>query len=321
VVDSLLYRGTGAQVAALRSLEQRNFVVLEYLALAAGELKQEAAHRTFALNAVEAIGRVATTPHERLVALRMALSTALAAGRPATADSVLKAAQWNKDVADERARWQVLAAVTGVATLADPATIEAADRLLDASAGDSTGTNAWLVARWARGRDATRAATARAALRALPASPLVTSLLDDLTAIEHLERGDTAGALAAWQRGLSRYSVEHVVFGLVGSLWPLRLEAARVAAARGDDQAVLALTTAFEQMAGFVDQVAWPEALLFRARALRATGNPALVRQGDELSVLVGNLLAQANGHRVALRDSLRQAYDAATGRAAPSPR
>jgi len=320
VVDSLLYRGSGAQIAVLRSLEHRNFTVLEYLALAAGELRQKAAHREFALNGVEAIGRVAATPHERLVALRMAVSTELALGRPATVDTLLKAAQWNKDVVAERARWQLLAAVTGVANLADTANLETAAGLLTQSPVDSTGTNAWLVARWAYDRDKSLATRARAALQALPPSPVTASLLDDLAAIDHLEESDTSGALTAWQRGLSRYSVEHVVFGLVGSLWPLRLDAARVAAVRGDGQAVLELTTAFEQMAGFVDQVAWPEALLLRVRALRATGNPARMREAQELSTLVGNLLARANGHRVALRDSLRQAYDADTGRARPTP-
>jgi serine/threonine-protein kinase len=303
MADSLLYRGSSAQIAVLRSLDERETASLEYLALSAGELRQRKTYREFALNAVAALGRVAATRHERVVALRIELATALGAGREATADSLLTAAQWDEAARDERARWIFLAAVTGIAQFTEVPDRAMAERLL--ATQDDDGTNAWLVARWARDSDPQLAQSARGRLDSLRATPLVRSLRDDLDALARLEVGDTLAALDAWRLGLSRYSIERVVFGLAASLWPLRLEAARTAAAHGDQVSVLGATEAFEQMAGFVDQVAWPEILPLRVRALAAAGHRGPAR---ELSDLLLNLLGDANGRYVALRDSLREA-------------
>ena len=128
------------------------------------------------------------------------------------------------------------------------------------------------------------------------------SLADDLAALGQLAAGDTVAAYETWRRATQRYSVQHVPFSLVASLWPLRLEWARAAAARGDHDEVLAATAVFEYGVGFTDQVAWSIALRLRAEALRASGDELGARSTFRL---LGNTLRDANGTGVALRDSV----------------
>jgi hypothetical protein len=132
---------------------------------------------------------------------------------------------------------------------------------------------------------------------------LARSLLDDLDALDSLAAGDTAGAEERWARAARRYQIEEVPFGLVASLWPLELERARVAAARGDHDAVSLITERFRHAVGFVDQVARLEALPLRVAALQARNDPLRAR---ELAQRLLTLWRDADGTGPALRDSLR---------------
>jgi hypothetical protein len=61
-----------------------------------------------------------------------------------------------------------------------------------------------------------------------------------------------------------------VPFDLLASLWPLRLDLARVATARGDSARARAACSSFDALAGYVDQVA----LARVAAACRREGAP-----------------------------------------------
>jgi len=99
-----------------------------------------------------------------------------------------------------------------------------------------------------------------------------------------------------------RYQIEEVPFGLVASLWPLELERARLAAARGDHVAVALITDRFRHAVGFMDQVARLEAMPLRVAALQAS-DPL---RAHELAVQLLALWSKADGRGVALRDSVR---------------
>lgn len=301
--DSLLYRGQSASIRVLQSFEQRSTAALELIGLASGELHQRHSERTFARLAVDALWERATTERERVVAFRMEMANALGFGRRATAESLLADVRRRGWIPEEHDRWLVLLDATGVPSLGnEEAAQAAATRLLDRD--DEEGMAAWAAARWFRHTDRrqTRRAAARLTTLVGAGRPLAQSLAEDLAALDSLARGDTAAALRTWARATSRYSIEHVIFGLVGSLWPLRLEMARVLTASGDHDEVLAATAPFEQMAGFVDQVAWPEALVLRAGAHRALGQPDSARA---VYGLLHGMLQDANGSGAALRDSV----------------
>ena len=78
--------------------------------------------------------------------------------------------------------------------------------------------------------------------------------------------------MTRWESATSSYDVERLTFGLVASLWPLRLERAKLAAELGQHETVIGVTESFVRMAGFIDQVAWSEAIVLRARAQAAVG-------------------------------------------------
>ena len=130
------------------------------------------------------------------------------------------------------------------------------------------------------------------------------SLSEDLAAFDSLAAGDTAAALRIWRHATERYNVERVPVGLVGSLWPLRLSWAQVAAANGDPEEVLAATAVFEQPVGYKDQVAWRIVLPLRAAAFRATGDPLGARNVDRA---LADALQDASGSAVSLRDSIME--------------
>jgi hypothetical protein len=96
--------------------------------------------------------------------------------------------------------------------------------------------------------------------------------------------------------------VEDVPFGLVGSLWPLRLEWARVAAGRGEPGEVLRATATLEESPGFMDQAARLVALPLRADALEETQE---VLRALELRRRYADVLRDATGPWAALRDTL----------------
>jgi hypothetical protein len=263
VSDSLLTLDPGVSLRIQQTLADRPPGVLEWLGLAVGDLHRPPPVQPIAQRAVNVLWeQVAATRRDRQVAFRMQMASQLGGGRDLSADSLMRQARLRDVPPDELDRWIVLTNVTRVATLAgDEEGAGAARRLLQQA---DSAEALWLAARWYRNRDPVRAATAAAALDRLiaaapSASPLATSLRDDLRAHDSLAAGNREGAHRMWDRAMRHYSIEHVAFGLTGSLWPLRLEHARLDAESEDWEEVLRVSQAFEQMAGFVDQIAWSE--------------------------------------------------------------
>lgn len=319
MADSLLYRGPAAALAVRRSFAERPAAALEIIGLAGGDLHHSPPARVIAQDAVKALWVRGLSRRDREIAFRMLLASYLGAGRDASADSLLREARLRDAPAGELDRWVVLTAITRTAGLAnDDEVSAAARRLIEVDDGEAQ----WLAARWFHTREPSAFADARSRLRRLSgeARPAVSrnrSLLEDLDAVERLAAGDTAAALRAWSSATSRYSVEEVVFGLTGSLWPIRLQLARLATARGDHPGVIAATGSFEQMAGFFDQVAWSEALPLRIAALRATGASA---ETEAVSMALIEVMRFANGRRAAFRDSLEAARTAVAATRHRSP-
>lgn len=305
MVDSLLFRGLGAKTRVLGSLNQRPTVALETLALAAGDPGQLSLERAIAELALQVLWERAVSRTDHEVAFRMQLASHLATGRLASVDSLWREARRRAVPQEERDRWLLLTAITGIVSLGDELEQSAAAGRLNV--GEPDPVTLWLLSRWWRGRDARRAARAAEQLAALagPAdrgTPLARSLRDDLRALDHLARGDTARALDVWRQAMNRYSVDHTVFGVLGSHWPLRLESARVAAARGLHDGVLATTATFEHLVGFADQVAWPTVLPLRVVAFQAIGDVAAAWRTYETYT---RLLRAANGAGAVHRDSV----------------
>ncbi len=303
LADTLVFGSDRQRASAVGSLDDRPSIVLEMIGLTAGEFHQPGQNRIVAHEAISTLWERAATDFERRVAFRMQMASLLGTGQSASAERLMLDARRRGVPRQELDHWTVLASVTGVATLGDPET--AAGRLL-APAADSA-TAWWLAARWYRARDPRAATDAVEKLSSWIAatdrpSPLALSLRDDLDAVELAVAGDAAGAIEKWREATQRYSIEEVLFGLVGSLWPLRLEWARVAAASGEYEEVILATEPFAQMAGFVDQAAWPEVWLLRADAYEATGDAIAAQEIRE--ELVG-VLSEANGEGAVLRDSL----------------
>jgi hypothetical protein len=82
----------------------------------------------------------------------------------------------------------------------------------------------------------------------------------DLEARRALASGDTVRALQLWEQATQRYAVLRVPFGLVASLWWLRLDLARVAQAHGDSALAAHTCASFASLLGYVDLVVRPEA-------------------------------------------------------------
>ena len=78
--------------------------------------------------------------------------------------------------------------------------------------------------------------------------------------------GDTARALQLWQQATERYAVLRAPFGLVASLWWLRLDMAGVAVAHGDSALGRRTCDSFGALIGYVDLVVRPESQAFCAR-------------------------------------------------------
>ena len=114
----------------------------------------------------------------------------------------------------------------------------------------------WLLARV--NVDRARHAVALHRLAA-DSAPLAASLDLDLAARQALARRDSTQALRLWDQATRRFDVLSVPFELVASLWPLRLEVARVAVVRKDSLAATRACDSFETLMGYVDQVARPE--------------------------------------------------------------
>src|SRR5438034_176804 len=154
--------------------------------------------------------------------------------------------------------WIVLARVIRLDSLGDG---RSATSRLSAWAGSAAGGGDaaahWILAR--AGRDPGAHALALHRLARPDSAPLPVSLSLDLDARARLGAADTTGALALWDRATRRYAVLSAPFDLVASLWPLRLEQARLATARGDTAAARRACDSFDALVGYVDQVALPQ--------------------------------------------------------------
>jgi len=305
LADSVRFRGLRAATRTLARLDERPASTLELIALAGKSLSLEPAERTLADEAARALRDRATSAEERATAFRLQLGNALGAGRAATVDTLFREAPRRNVPRTEVDRAAVLLAGTDLHAVPAADATEAATRLVtDSAAPDGP----WLAARWFRGRDAAAARRARETLRHLadagggPAL-LARSLIEDLAALDALAAGDTAAAYARWAQATRRFQFEEVPFGLVASLWPLRLTWARVAAARGDAAEVITATAIFEVSPGFMDQIARLAALPLRADALDAGGDRLAAQ---DLRRRYVPALRDATGPWAALRDALR---------------
>jgi tetratricopeptide (TPR) repeat protein len=307
LADSIRFRGLRAATRTLLRLEERPATTLELIALAGKSLSLEPAERALADEAARALRDRAATAEERATAFRLQLGNALGSGRAATVDTLFRESGRRSVPRSELDRASVLLAVTdlrsGVPSEADVA--DAAARLVT----DTTGPDgSWLAARWFRERDVAMDRRARRTLQRQAAAAggsalLARSLLRDLEALDLLAAGDTGAAYERWTAATKRFQFEEVPFGLVASLWPLRLSWARVAAARGDFNEVVLATATFEVSPGFMDQVARLIALPLRADALDATGDRLAARA---LRARYAAVLRDATGPWRAVRDSLR---------------
>ncbi len=320
MVDTLVYGTVGGRVKAIGSFDERPAIVLEMLALSAGEFEQSPVDREVAHQAIDALWDRARTRQERSIAFRMRLASLVGTGRAASAAALVRQGRRWGVTRQDLDQWILLTAGTGVASLGDSAIqVAAARRLIEDEEED--GVSLWLAARWYRGRDARAATDAAVRLgdrieRAEFPSPLELSLRDDLEAMDALEAGDTLRAVGVWQQATQRYSLEQVTFGLLGSLWPLHLQRVRLAAAMGDHDEALAATASFEHMAGFVDQVAWMDIWPLRARALRATGDPLAA---SSVYRELRRIVRRADGPPVALQDSVERWLEEIHGSRAPA--
>jgi serine/threonine-protein kinase len=313
LVDSLRFRGDGAAAAATRTLDRRPTPTLELVALAGASLELRPSERAVAGLAARALQERASTETDRAVAFRLALGSALGAGRALGADSVWREARRSNVPRDELDHWRLVLAVTGLssrpATGSDEREVsEAAARI---AVDQEHPEGPWAAARWYQGRNAAAAAAARARLRAIATGGgrglLARSLLEDLVAHDRLRAGDTTAAYALWRQATSRYWFEEVPFGRVTSLWPLRLAWAEAAAARGDYDEVIDATITVEHSPAFTDQVTRPVLGPLRVRALEATGDQLAARS---LEALLAGALRDANGRWRSLADSLAARTD-----------
>jgi serine/threonine protein kinase/Flp pilus assembly protein TadD len=299
--------GSGPERARLLlSLESRPLAVLEYVALLAGAVDQTYQDRLGSRTAIEVLEDRAVTPMDRRIAFRMRMALLYGTGQLASVDSTLDAARGGGVPINEIDAWLVLPALATGDTVRSATELDAAATRLAAHTDDPT--SLWLAARWFATRQPVAYRTAVDRLEALVAStpdtaPLARGLLLDIQAHATLARGDTTGALERWRAATQRYGIGDVMFGLVGSFWPLQLDLARVAAALGHYPDVHAAARHFRYMAGFVDQLAWHVIWPLDAAAYVAAGDPLGAR---EIANLLEPVLRDANGKGIAVRDSLQ---------------
>src|SRR6266566_4723945 len=259
--DTAIFRPADAlRLLNAATLERRRFPVLEFLAMQAAQFAtpaDSALQRVVTQRVMRALERRAATDYERALALRWAVAAHLAAGRADSARArIARAAPGS--AAREGDAWIALAHVTGLEPLGDWQ--RALDRLetwATSPTGSRDATAHWSLARAGRDSGAHTAALHR--LARPDSAPLPVSLSLDLEARASLAASDTAGALERWDRATRRYPVLSAPFDLVASLWPLRLDHARVAAARGDTAAARRACDSFDALVGYVDQVALPQ--------------------------------------------------------------
>jgi len=157
----------------------------------------------------------------------------------------------------ERDLWVLLVRATGLPALGDWQSAVERVRSRLGAAPDTDAVAHWLLARVGVERSHHAAALARLARGTR--GPLPASLAADLDARDALARHDTTRALALWDGATRRYAVLSVPLELVSSLWPLRLDIARVATAQRHSAIATRACRSFETLIGYVDQVVQPE--------------------------------------------------------------
>jgi len=258
IADTVIFRPADAlRLLNAATLERRRFPVLEFLASQAAQFAtpaDSALQRLVTQRVMRALERRAATEYERALALRWAVAAHLSAGRADSARArIARAAPGS--AAREGDAWIALAHVMRLDSLGDWR--RALDRLgawTASPAGSNDAGAHWVLARASREAGAHTAALRR--LARPDSAPLAVSLSLDLEARATLAAADTTGALERWDRATRRYAVLSVPFDLVASLWPVRLELARVAVAHGDTAAARAACESFDALVGYVDQVA-----------------------------------------------------------------
>jgi len=254
IADTLLLGTAPAQLALLRGVCRHSFLALQVLGFQAALFGTATQREGPARVVLRCLERRGATDAERRLSLRMGVAADLAAGWPDSARQRLARATgaWARAEGD---LWTLVAHVTGIATLGDPA--PAAGRLSSRlrAAPDTDAVAHWILARLGSEPARHRAALARLASR----GPLPASLSGDLQAREALSRGDSARALRLWDGATRRYAVLSAPLELLASLWPLRLDMARVAVARSDTVIAARACGSFESLIGYVDQIVQPE--------------------------------------------------------------
>ena len=261
IADTVIFHPADAlRVLAAPALERRRFPVLEFLAFQAAQfatpadstLKQSVTRRV-----MRALERRAATEYERALALRWAVAAHLRAGLKDSARARIARAMPG-GAARAGDAWIALAHVTGLDSLGDwRGALQRLSVWAGSAAGGGDAAAHWILARAGRERAAHAAALQR--LAGPDSAPLPVSLSLDLDARARLAAADTAAALELWGRATHRYAVLSAPWDLVASLWPLRLDQARVAVARGDTAAAAAACDSFDALVGYVDQVALSE--------------------------------------------------------------
>ncbi len=301
LADSALYRAGLPNIP--ESVNSLSLGALELFSITLGELDSPATTRPVGQEALLTLWNRAESPSDKRLAFRMSMADRLAHGRFAGADSLVQEGRRNRVPEDEIARWIVLSAVTRLPDLATEE--ERLTAVAELASGAATDTEAaWLLARWYLDEDPSEASTWITRLRTIardPAttSPFARSLDKDIQAMQVMSTGDTTAALSLWDDATQYYSLaDDYIFGLTASLWPLRVQRAEILHARGLNETALDVTRTFEQMFGFVDQVAWPTILNLKAEAAIATGDPARVPGALAAYRRLERLLQDANGAR-----------------------
>ena len=305
--DTLIFRPALAY-RVLASLRDRPTDFLEDLAFVASEFGRTATEREFGLRALDALWDRAASPGERARAFRMRMAALLGSGRYTSARTFLKTAQKKGVPSSETDAWTVLAWVTPLYPLTDRARVVAAARRLSRS---TDVTARWLSARFTGDRrpfdelaDTVLTSSSRR---------LRESLELDLQAVEALSRGDTAVALEIWHKAQRRFTIETVPFGLVASLWPMRLQRIVAAAAGHMTDTVLETSRSFVHIASFVDQAALPLILPLRAASALQAGDTITALNSYQALL---NLLSDPQAEARFIRLDAEQRYQELLGSA-----
>ncbi len=252
IADTLLLRGLPARAALLKRLDSHSFTALEYLAFQAQEVGTVEERTGPGRRILRALERRATTDSQQVLALRLGVAADLGEGWTDSARARL-ARIHTPATEHERDMWLVLLAAVGLDSLAGWR--DAADRV-GRTPGNGGEIGHWMLARLGRDRAGHMAALERLAA---DSSPLPLSLKLDLEARRALAGGDTVRALQLWEQATERYAVLRVPFGLVASLWWLRLDMGHVARVYGDTALATRACDSFTSLIGYVDLVVRPQ--------------------------------------------------------------